>query len=80
MIEKPGWLHLMARRDSDRIPGRLRGFSLVVAQHATETVSALDWPTHLAHFRLRRNQPIVEALMIAFCVIMRQVLSQRITQ
>ena len=54
----------------------LRGLPIVVDQQATEAFSTYDLACLFANFRLRRNQLVMETLMIAFCMIMRLVLSQ----
>src|SRR3989442_366019 len=57
-----------------------RRLSVIVAQYTTETLS----PPHFAHlatdYRLGGNQLIIQSLMVALLVIMRQIVMNRITQ
>jgi hypothetical protein len=50
-----------------------RGLSVIVTSHAVQAFSALDWPTSPANCRLRHDQLIGEALMMAFAMRMTQV-------
>ena len=47
-------------------------FALVVPQDAAESLATLDLTGDTADFRAPIDQSVVEALVIALCVIMRQ--------
>ena len=51
---------------------RSGGFSVVVSQDAAESLAALDVTTDATDFLGRIDQSVVEALVIALCVIMGQ--------
>ena len=80
-VEIFGRLYPIERVKLDARQLNLCGLSIIiVAQHPAKALSAVDLPVCPAHLRVWDNQLIVQALMIALSVIMRQVLTQRITQ
>ena len=58
---------------------RLRRFSVVVLQHATEALAALDWTIAVGGFWQGRDELIVEPLMRALFVVMNDKLGNDTT-
>jgi hypothetical protein len=56
--------------------GRSGGVSVVVLQHTALAFAALNWACSNEVFRCRRDQLVVQALMVSFCVIVvREILN-----
>ena len=55
-----------------RCQARSSRFAVVVPQDAAESLAALDLTGDAAHLLVRSDQSVVEALVIALCVIMGQ--------
>jgi hypothetical protein len=50
---------------------------MVVAQHSAESLAPFDWEANLAHDARRNQQLVSEPLMVAFTMVVRQILTDR---
>jgi hypothetical protein len=53
---------------------------MVVAQHCAESLASFDWDVRLDPDTRRNQQPIAQPSMIAFTMIVGQILSHRVPQ
>jgi hypothetical protein len=70
----------LARCGQPQNEGALRGFAIVVSQHSTEALLALDVAIVSANVITRFDDHVVQPLVIAPAVIMLQVGTYRSTQ